>query len=71
MAVSLEAMGKAEDYSRYGVSKRWNAPSNSTVYKLVFDYNFHVLHGRQDSSDVLVRIDYSNDQGYWEDIVGE
>lgn len=71
MAVSLEEIGKVEDYPRHRLVKRLKAPAAQPVYNLTFDYNFHVLHGRQDSSDVLVRVDYSNDQGYWEDVVGE
>lgn len=68
MAVSLEPVGKAEDYlHRHALVKR--APFGATVYNLTFDYDFHVLNGRADAEDVLIRIDYSNDKGYWKDMV--
>jgi chitinase len=68
MAVSLEELGSAKDYLHlYKLVKR--APQGATVYNLTFDYNFHVLQGRADAEDVLIRIDYSNDKGYWHDMV--
>lgn len=38
------------------------------VYDFTFDYDFSVLHGRDDS-DVQIRVDYSEDASYWEAIV--
>ena len=38
------------------------------VYDLVFDYDFKSVRKRDDSS-LLVRIDYSDDPGYWSSIV--
>lgn len=68
MAVSLDEIGSANDYlHRHQLVKR--APPGAIVYNLTFDYNFHVLHGRADAEDVLIRIDYSNDKGYWHDMV--
>lgn len=42
---------------------------NPVVYDLTFDYDFTPLQRRGDSN-VLLRIDYSNDPGYWSQIVG-
>lgn len=40
------------------------------VYNLTFDYDFSVLQGRQDNK-VRLRIDYSDNPGYWSSIVGK
>ncbi|KAK8091452.1 hypothetical protein PG997_001813 [Apiospora hydei] len=45
-----------------------NLRSTPHVYNFTFDYDFSVLHGRADS-DVQVRIDYSDEPGYWKAIV--
>lgn len=69
MAVSLEEIGKVEEYTLHQrLVKR--APVGAVVYNLTFDYDFHVLDGRADAEDVLIRVDYSNDKGYWEKVVG-
>ncbi|KXH60486.1 glycosyl hydrolase family 18 [Colletotrichum salicis] len=38
------------------------------VYNLTFDYDYSVLQGRQDNK-VRLRVDYSDNPGYWNDIV--
>lgn len=40
----------------------------SPVYDFTFDYDYSPIHKR-DKSQVLVRIDYSDDPGYWSHIV--
>lgn len=71
MAVSLDAIGDVESHSNHRLVKRLNLPPSHTVYNFTFDYDFAVLKDRADSKDVLFRLDYSNDPGYWEDVVGE
>lgn len=41
---------------------------NAPVYDFTFDYNYGPIHAR-DKSKVLMRIDYSDDPGYWSSIV--
>ena len=40
------------------------------IYDFTFDYDFSPIHGR-DKSDVLVRIDYASEPGYWASIVNK
>ncbi|KAH6671469.1 hypothetical protein B0J14DRAFT_565139 [Halenospora varia] len=40
------------------------------IYDFTFDYDFTVVNKRA-SSNVLMRIDYSDDVGYWDKIVGK
>ena len=40
------------------------------VYNLTFDYGFHRLQGRRDKR-IKLRIDYSDNPGYWSEIVGK
>lgn len=40
------------------------------VYDFTFDYDFSPIH-RRAKSDVLLRIDYSSEPGYWQSIVDE
>lgn len=69
IAIGLEEIGKVEHYSlHHPLVKR--APPDAVVYNLTFGYDFHVLNGRADANDVLIRVDYSNDEGYWEKVVG-
>ncbi|KAI8197977.1 Mutanase, partial [Colletotrichum sp. SAR 10_65] len=42
---------------------------NAHVYDFVFDYDFSPLRKRAQGSNVLLRIDYSDDPGYWSEIV--
>lgn len=42
---------------------------NPVVYDFTFDYDFTPLQRRADSN-VLFRVDYSDDPGYWDTIVG-
>jgi chitinase len=44
---------------------------HSHVYDLTFDYDFTPLEKRGAASNVLLRIDYSDDPGYWKNIVGK
>lgn len=41
--------------------------ANKVVYDFTFDYNFKPLQER--GSSVLLRIDYSDVQGYWDEII--
>lgn len=67
MVVSL---ARSQNYSiilprhlegRRGIDRR--------VYDLTFDYDFTAVNKRA-STNVLMRIDYSDDPGYWEKVVG-
>jgi chitinase len=40
---------------------------NKAVYDFTFDYNFKSLQGR--ASSVLLRIDYSDVPGYWDEVI--
>ncbi|GKT50966.1 mutanase Pc12g07500 [Colletotrichum spaethianum] len=43
--------------------------ADAYVYDFTFDYDFSPLRKRGRGSNVLLRIDYSDDPGYWSDIV--
>ncbi|KAH7304437.1 hypothetical protein B0I35DRAFT_495191, partial [Stachybotrys elegans] len=70
MAISLEPMhdGSQDDKMPHLVKR--SLPAGSTVYNLTFDYGFHRLQGRADN-EVVIRIDYSNVEGYWNEVVGK
>lgn len=40
------------------------------VFDFTFDYDYSPIEKRADKSNVLLRIDYSDDPGYWDTIVG-
>lgn len=40
------------------------------IYKLTFDYDFHLIE-RADEEPVYMRVDYTNLQGYWDDVTAE
>lgn len=44
---------------------------DTSVWDLTFDYDYTVFEKRADPSKVLVRIDYSDDPGYWSNVVGK
>ncbi|KAF2004069.1 glycoside hydrolase family 18 protein [Amniculicola lignicola CBS 123094] len=54
----------------YHMHKRALHRNPSTVYKLVFDYNFAGIKQRADST-VNIRIDYTNLVQYWDTMTGE
>ncbi|RYN58904.1 hypothetical protein AA0114_g1804 [Alternaria tenuissima] len=43
--------------------------SDAAVYDFTFDYDFTTFEKRADQSNVLVRIDYSDNPGYWDSII--
>jgi len=49
---------------------RRNIGSKSTIYEFTFDYDWTRAQKRQDAGSTLLRIDYSDDQGYWDEILG-
>jgi len=64
MAISLE---RSEDPKiPHRLVKRGLA--NKAVYDFTFNYNFKPLQERG-SSSVLLRIDYSDVQGYWDQAI--
>jgi chitinase len=67
MAVSLEPA--ANQTLPHRLVKR--GLKNPVVHDFTFDYDFTPLQRRQSESNVLLRIDYSDDPGYWNNIVGE
>jgi chitinase len=56
------------DHIRHHLEKR--GLSDSAVFDFTFDYDFTHFEKRADSN-VLLRIDYSDDPGYWQSIVAE
>ena len=54
------------DHIRHHLEKR--GLSEAPVYDFTFDYNFAHFEERAESN-VLLRIDYSDDPGYWQSIV--
>jgi chitinase len=57
----------SHDHIRHRLVKR--GLSDAPVYDLTFDYDFTSFEKRADQSKVLVRIDYSDDPGYWSSII--
>jgi chitinase len=45
--------------------------TNAVVHEFTFDYNFGQFEKRADQNNVRVRIDYSDDPGYWGRVVDE
>lgn len=71
MAISMEpaaSQNVSKTLVKRLVKRRSVLQRAPTIYDFTFDYNFAILHGR-DSSDVQVRIDYSEDPGYWKAFV--
>ncbi|OAK93414.1 hypothetical protein IQ06DRAFT_236443, partial [Phaeosphaeriaceae sp. SRC1lsM3a] len=66
VAVSLEP-SEDHDHLKKHLVKR--GLESAPVYDFTFDYNFGVFEKRADKSNVLLRIDYSDDPGYWSEIV--
>ena len=69
VAVSLEQMGGDERPPPHiNIRNVRRGVRNPPVYKLTFDYDFSVLQRRAESN-TLLRIDYSDNPGYWAEIV--
>jgi chitinase len=66
MAVSLEP-SKTQDKPKHLVKR---GLVNETVYDFTFDYDFTPLQKRQ-TTNVLLRVDYSDDPSCWDSIIGE
>ncbi|ORY04392.1 hypothetical protein BCR34DRAFT_572769 [Clohesyomyces aquaticus] len=66
VAVSLEPSASHEHLKPHLVKR---GLESAPVYDFTFDYDFSVFEKRADKSNVLLRIDYSDDPGYWSDIV--
>lgn len=66
VAVSLEPSKNHTEIHRRLVKRGLEA---APVFDFTFDYDFSVIEKRADQSNVLVRIDYSDDPGYWSHIV--
>ncbi len=69
MAVSLEPIDGEPPPPHINIRNIRRGVKNPAVYKLTFDYDFSVLQKR--ASNVLLRIDYSDNPGYWAEIVGK
>ncbi|KAI3537270.1 glycosyl hydrolase family 18 [Colletotrichum abscissum] len=67
MAVSLEP-SQNQSLPRH-LEKRADELADSPIFDLTFDYDFSPLKKRAGGSNVLLRIDYSDDPGYWNHIV--
>jgi chitinase len=66
VAVSLEPSVDHGHLKKHLVKRGLAA---APVYDFTFDYDFGVFEKRADPSNVLLRIDYSDDPGYWSEIV--
>jgi chitinase len=66
MAVSLETSEK-QDKPKHLIKR---GLGNETVYDFTFDYDFTPLQKRQ-ATNVLLRVDYSDDPGYWDSVIGK
>jgi chitinase len=66
VAVSLEPSKNHTELHHRLVKRGLQA---APVFDFTFDYDFSVIEKRADQSNVLVRIDYSDDPGHWGDIV--
>ncbi|EFR03335.1 chitinase A1 [Nannizzia gypsea CBS 118893] len=66
--VSMEPVDNSE-LPKYHIRKRSAEAHNSTVYKLLFDYNFQAI--RRSDSRVNIRIDYTNLVPYWDEMTGK
>ncbi|KAK1971060.1 hypothetical protein LY78DRAFT_568603 [Colletotrichum sublineola] len=67
MAVSLTPSGNQT--LRHHLVKRNPLLADAYVYDFTFDYDFSPLRKRGKGSNVLLRIDYSDDPGYWNEMV--
>ena len=67
MAVSLEPLADEQPPIHINIRNARRGVKNPPVYELTFDYDFSVLQKR--ASRVLLRIDYSDNPGYWSEIV--
>jgi len=66
VAVSLEPSLDHHHLKKHLVKR---GLGSALVYDFTFDYDFSVFEKRADPSKVLLRIDYSDDPGYWSEIV--
>lgn len=66
VAVGME---ESRDHSHLQGDLLRRGLGHATVFDLTFDYDFAQFQKRADSN-VLLRIDYSDDPGYWQSIVG-
>jgi chitinase len=66
VAVSLEP---SRDHAHLKPHLVKRGLESAPVYDFTFDYDFGVFERRADKSNVLLRIDYSDDPGYWSEIV--
>ncbi|KAK1913093.1 hypothetical protein P3342_005029 [Pyrenophora teres f. teres] len=55
--------------TEHHLRKRASANHSSTVYRLVFDYDFAAI--KREDSTVNIRIDYTNLVPYWDEMTGE
>lgn len=68
MAISLEPLPEEKPPPHIILpNRRRGSLSGPIVYELTFDYKFSVLQKR--ASNALIRIDYSDNPGYWNEIV--
>ncbi|KAK2051177.1 hypothetical protein LY76DRAFT_418015 [Colletotrichum caudatum] len=65
MAVSLEP-SQNQTLPRHLVKRELDG---AMIHDLTFDYDFSPLRKRARESNVLLRIDYSDDPGYWSEII--
>jgi len=69
MAVSVEPVYDELPPPHINIRNVRRGVKNPPVYKLTFDYDFSILQKRD--SKALIRIDYSDNPGYWSAVVCE
>ncbi|ETS82826.1 hypothetical protein PFICI_04702 [Pestalotiopsis fici W106-1] len=65
--VSIEPAGDSYNLPGHHLRKRNSQGLQSTVHKMVIDYNFHLIKTRDDEP-INMRVDYTNLISYWDDV---
>lgn len=68
--VSMEPDYDPPSLPAWAIRKREDTTNNNGIYRLTFDYNFHLIE-RADTEPVYMRVDYTNLQQYWSEVTDE
>ncbi|KAI0439807.1 hypothetical protein F4803DRAFT_568057 [Xylaria telfairii] len=69
--VSMEREENPPQIPSWIIRKRdLDSTHRNGLYKLTFDYDFHLIQPREDGN-VFMRVDYTNLQEYWDDVTDE
>ncbi|OAF98482.1 uncharacterized protein CC84DRAFT_1075110, partial [Paraphaeosphaeria sporulosa] len=68
--VSMEPEYTPKDLPGWAIRKRaFDGVPRNGIYRVKIDYNFNLI--RRDDGPVNMRVDYTNLQGYWDDVTDE